>query len=86
MPLLYLCIVNLRNEICAPTRKNLRVHGGAELTFVLFCRDSAEKKMFFSLHSLLQNLNFLLFCHDSAEKNLFFSAFAAPKFGGVGNN
>ena len=28
MPLLYLCIVDLREKIYAPTRKNLRAHGG----------------------------------------------------------
>ena len=28
MVLLYLCIVDLREIICAPTRKNLRAHGG----------------------------------------------------------
>jgi len=29
MGAVYLCSVNLRDGICAPTRKKLRVHGGA---------------------------------------------------------
>ena len=39
MPLLYLCIVNLREEICAPTRKNLRAHGGGEISIEMRQRE-----------------------------------------------
>jgi len=39
MPLLYLCIVDLREEFCAPTRKNLRAHGGGEISIEMRQRE-----------------------------------------------
>ena len=39
MVLLYLCIVNLREEIYAPTRKNLRAHGGGEISIEMRQRE-----------------------------------------------
>ena len=44
MPLLYLCIVDLREIICAPTRKNLRAHGGGEISIEMRQRERLNIK------------------------------------------
>ena len=40
----YLCIVDLREEIYAPTRKNLRAHGGGDFSIEMRQRERLNIK------------------------------------------
>ena len=41
----YLCIVDLREIICAPTRKNLRAHGGGDFSIEMRQRERLNINM-----------------------------------------